>query len=106
MRSNVVSSEMAEGVDYRSEQARLDSYEDWPHDFVHPSDLAAAGFYYMKVFDHDVCNVSTVILKYANGRLVIIPKASISDGAGDADSSANYHVVMFRLASTQQPYQF
>ena len=48
-----------------------------------------------------MCNVSTAILKYANGRLVIIPKASISDGAGDAGLSANYHVVMFRLALTQ-----
>ncbi|XP_058798849.1 baculoviral IAP repeat-containing protein 2-like [Phymastichus coffea] len=33
-------------TDYRFEELRLQSYQNWPSPYVQPSDLAAAGFYY------------------------------------------------------------
>lgn len=45
----------AETMDYRFEQARLDSFENWPVSYISTADLAAAGFYYTKQIDRVRC---------------------------------------------------
>nr|BDT61655.1 MAG: baculoviral IAP repeat-containing protein [Marsupenaeus japonicus endogenous nimavirus] len=37
------------------EQHRLETFADWPHDFVSPIELAADGFYFLKKQDHVMC---------------------------------------------------
>ncbi|XP_014217110.1 baculoviral IAP repeat-containing protein 3 isoform X2 [Copidosoma floridanum] len=45
----------AGSMDYRFEEARLQSFENWPSPYVRPADLAAAGFYYTKQIDRVRC---------------------------------------------------
>lgn len=39
----------------KSETARLQTFIDWPLEWLKPSELAAAGFYYMRTKDHCAC---------------------------------------------------
>lgn len=39
----------------RHENVRLDTFIEWPIKWIHPSDLARAGFYYLRTSDHCAC---------------------------------------------------
>ncbi|XP_014600575.1 PREDICTED: death-associated inhibitor of apoptosis 1-like isoform X2 [Polistes canadensis] len=45
----------ANNQDYRFETIRLQTFEDWPVNFIDPKDLAAAGFYYLHTEDKVKC---------------------------------------------------
>ncbi|XP_014228800.1 death-associated inhibitor of apoptosis 1-like isoform X1 [Trichogramma pretiosum] len=58
----------AGNMDFRFEEVRLQSYENWPSPYVRPSDLAAAGFYYTKEIDRVRCfECSTEVCRWEDG---------------------------------------
>ncbi|OXU31188.1 hypothetical protein TSAR_001649, partial [Trichomalopsis sarcophagae] len=58
----------AGSMDYRFEEVRLQSFENWPSEYVRPADLAAAGFYFTKQIDRVRCfECSTEICRWEQG---------------------------------------
>lgn len=53
--TNHNSIDVVDNVDYRFEQARLQSYQNWPISYMEPEKLAAAGFYYTGEIDKVRC---------------------------------------------------